>query len=525
MHVSFTYLNLTAMVRFIPQFVVCLLAYTASAQQSTGLLWERTLGGNQTDIGRKLARTADGGLVVVGGSASVSATSSATMGDLDVWVVRLDANGAPLWHRNFGGSGHDLALYVDVHDDGRITVIGRTASPNGDLGAPLPNADYFLLTLNADGDPLIAQRFSAGPSEQTDLATCVRLDDGSYAAIGSKLVYPSAGPVNVDVMVLRLTATGTVLWVETFGGFGYDSGIGINTSPGGKIIASCSTRSSNGDVTGYMGLGDGWLLEVSTSGELISQRTLGGAFDDQISDALQTSEGHFVVTGYYSYEMMSFGSLQPSTRVVIEKLTPNGQSIWRHDLGGTNGDYGWHIRQAPDGGYLLFAYAYSNDGDVTGFAGTIDAWLVRLDEQGELLWQRTFGGFEEESVGDIALTADGGCVLLMVASGPNAEMSQYFGGIDTWVVRLGPELSTATAPQADDQEGVRITQVPGGFAVQVDTRTGPAQCLVRDVAGRLLHSSTLAPGLHTLPLPSHAGIYMIGVQAGGRTTTARVVQQ
>jgi len=502
-----------------------LLALCSVAQQSTGVLWERTLGGDQWDVGRKLAFTPDGGMVVAGTSNSVSATTSAVLGGTDVWVVRLDAYGVPLWHRNFGGSGDELAVHVEVLDDGRIVVLGSTSSLNGDLGVPLANADHFLLTLDPNGDPLFAQRFSAGPTGTTDIAQWVRLPDGTYAGVGGKLVYPTAGPVNADVMALRISPTGTVLWVQTYGGTGYDSGISIAASGNGKLTAVGITRSNKGDVTDYMGMGDGWLLEISPNGDLVSQRTLGGAFSDQLTGVVQTSDGHVVVTGYYSYEMMVFGTIQPATRVIIEKLAPNGQSVWRRDYGGAMGDYGWWIRRTPDGGFLLFAHAYSTDGDVTGFGGTIDAWLLRLDEQGELLWQRTFGGWEQESPGDIQLTADGGCVLLMAVSGPNSEMSQYFGDVDSWVVRLGPDGTTGTVALASPRAALDVTPALGGYTVHIAPEMGTAQLVVRDVAGRLLHSSTVPPGRHTLPLAANAGVYLISLQAGGRSTTTRIAHQ
>ena len=503
---------------------VWMLTTALAAQQAPDILWDRSLGGTNNDVGRSMALTPDGGIVIVGGSGSVSATSTANMGDMDLWIVRMDANGFPLWHRNFGGSGSDIAIGVVVATDGSIIVLGQTDSPDGTIGVPEADADYVLIRLDADGEPQLIQRFSAGPSLQTGISDFVALSDGSFAAIGGKVIYPTTGAAHVDVMVLGLSATGNVLWSENYGGSGNDSGISITQGASGKLLCTGQTRSSDGDVTGYMGLDDGWLLEVSLNGQLIQQRTLGGEFNDQISSAVETNEGDIVVSGYYSYEMMIGETRQTSTRVVVEKISSAGESVWLRDYGGTNGDIGWHVRSTTDGGYLLFAYAYSNDGDVTDFGGTIDAWLIRLDADGELVWQRTFGGLGEEVAGDIVIMDDGGCLLLMGASGWNDEMSQYLGGNDTWLVRLGPEV-VSVPDMASFGRPLDVLPFAGGYTAVVSPEVARAHCLVLDAAGRVVRESNLGSGFHSVRLDSEAsGIYLVTLRSGQHVRTARVAK-
>ncbi len=240
---------------------------------------------------------------------------------------------------------------------------------------------------------------------------------------------------------------------------------------------------------------------------------------------METNDGGIIVSGYYSYPMDIDGSIQTPTRVVAQKLTADGESIWTQDYGGTNGDYGWHVRQGADGGYLLFAYAYSEDGDVSDFNGTIDAWLLGLDASGELLWEKTYGGSMEESAADIAITEAGDCVLLITASGWNSEMSQYLGGIDAWVVGVGTR--EVGVPHAmPTHSPLDIMSLDGRLIARIEPTSGPARCTVVDAVGRIVIDLSLAPGTHEVHLGGETapGIYTATLTSGQLRRTARFVE-
>lgn len=75
----------------------------------------------------------------------------------------------------------------------------------------------------------------------------------------------------------------------------------------------------------------------------------------------------------------------------VIKLDSTGNLVWEKTLGGSEDDQATTVQQTPDGGYMVAGLTRSNDGDVTGFAGCYDGWLIKLSAEGEMEWEQTIG--------------------------------------------------------------------------------------------------------------------------------------
>lgn len=454
--------------------LLLLLGKLSHGQTPPSIQWQQTYGGSDADVGRMLALTHDGGYVMVGTSTSVSEHVEANAGSSDIWIVRMDAEGEMIWNRTFGGSGEDDAVAVRLTPNDEIIILANTNSEDGPFGDPISDNDMVLGHLAPNGDLVSFKRL--GHDLGNAGSDVLVLENGDRIVLGSAIVQAQDLTLHIDVLLSRISESGTLIWESFFGGTGNESSFGIDRYANGDLMIVATTRSDDGDVTNYMGMGDGWLLRVDLDGELIEQRTLGGPYDDQITRALPTADGGVIITGYFSYFLNEW----PRTRVVAVKLDAAGNTEWTRDYGGLDGDYGWYVQQVADGGYLLFAHAYSADGDVTDFQGTIDAWLLRLNSSGDILWDRCFGWWEQEAPGDIKVTPDGGVILLVTATTPIPEMTTYLGSLDTWVIKLGPEIvgipEPAEAPfslLADgDGRGATIHALSSGGLIEVTNATG-----------------------------------------------------
>jgi len=504
--------------------IAMMLRIPVQAQSPMDILWDRTYGGANADAGTAMCATGNGGLVIVGWSESVSAQVQADNGQQDLWIVRVDADGNFLWHRTYGGSGNETSQAVGVAENGDIYVVANTQSNDGDFGPALGTDDLVFLRLSDDGE-LLAQSRWGGPqgAAATDLLV---LPNGECIVVGGKLMLPSNNPPHIDAFLIRANEMGEVILEETYGGSEYDIALAITNGPSGTLVMVGETRSNDGDVAVNMGLGDGWMLSVTLDGQLIEERTFGGEFNDQLSDVTMTSDGGMIVTGYYSYPMLISGSMQPSTLVVAEKLDANGNSEWIKEYGGTNGDYGWLVKEHPSGGYLLYAYAYSNDGDAPPSVMQVDTWLLRLDADGELLWHRPFGGpWSFDSVSGMLLTEDGGVLLLAVVETDNSDMTTYLGGLDTWLIRLGPEVVGV-----DEHRSSLASMVPdpdgSGFNVQLFDGARTRSIEVRDASGRLVRSiPTTSNNTHVDLKSSPTGVYIVSVFTGMERSVFRFMRR
>lgn len=109
---------------------------------------------------------------------------------------------------------------------------------------------------------------------------------------------------------------------------------------------------------------------------------------------------------------------------------------WQNSIGGSNDDYGTSIIATPDGGYITAGRAKSNDGDVTGNHGDFDYWVVKLDGNGEIEWQRCYGGSERDFAHSILNTTDGGFIVAGHTLSNDGDISFNHGGYDVWIVKI-----------------------------------------------------------------------------------------
>jgi len=163
-------------------------------------------------------------------------------------------------------------------------------------------------------------------------------------------------------------------WNKTFGGLQWDIGTGVKLVVGGGYII-VGTK----DALGYYNAGDFWLVKTDSYGNLEWEKTYGGSDCDAAEDVWQTSDGGFIIVGITN----SFGA--GDFDIWLIKTDGNGNELWNRTFGGREMEYGTSVRQTSDSGYIIAGFTGSY-----GMGGN-DAWLVKVDNQGDLEWNKTFG--------------------------------------------------------------------------------------------------------------------------------------
>ncbi len=208
--------------------------------------WDRTYGGIDNDQGNCVQPTSDGGYIVTG------TTTSYSIGQDDLWLLKTDATGNVQWMRTFGGSGSDEGQYVQQTGDGGYIVVGSTTSfGSGD-------SDVWFIRLGVDGD--VAWTRTLGGTEWDWGSAVVQVGDDGFIMAGSTF---SNGAGESDVWLIRIDADGHEDWSRTFGGPDLDFGLGLElTADGGFIIA--------GQTHSYgAGKSDLWLIKTNAEGEVV----------------------------------------------------------------------------------------------------------------------------------------------------------------------------------------------------------------------------------------------------------------
>ncbi|MBG6111528.1 gliding motility-associated-like protein [Flavobacterium sp. CG_9.10] len=387
---------------------------------SGGLLWQKTIGGNNFDHMTSAKETKDEGYILGGYSSSgiSGEKTQSSRGNDDYWVVKLDKNRNIIWDKTYGGSGVD-----------RLTSIIETA----------------------DGGYLIG-----GSSDSN---------------ISGEKTENSRG--SLDMWVIKTDSSGNIMWQKTFGGSNFDWVESIVKTPdGGYILAGSSDSNISGDKNqNSRGGGDYWILKIDSLGAIVWQKTIGGNNGDYAKSIIATSDGNYIIGGD-SFSNISGEKTEKtvnnSNDVWLLKLNSNGQILWQKDIGANDTETFADIRMTSDNGFILGIMSYSG---ISGFKtevsrGERDYWIVKLDAAGKFEWDKTIGGSSLDQPQSIVQAKDGGYVTVgWSQSDTSGDKTENKSGLqDFWVVKLklcSNALSTKSNSPICLGETIQLTAIGG----------------------------------------------------------------
>jgi len=271
--------------------------------------------------------------------------------------------------------------------------------------------------------------------------------DGGYIIAGETWSFGAGTYPNV--YLLKIDSAGNMQWQKTFGGSGWDRGWSVQqTSDDGYIVAG-DTYSPGVDE------GDIYLVKTDSDGNLIWHKTFGGSKCDWEGKVRQTTDGGYIIAGSTS----SFGAGRDD--VYLIKTDPNGNFLWQNTFGGSNWENGYSVQQTTDGGYIIGGKAYGE--------GYKDVYLVKADSAGNLKWQKTFGGSGADRGYSVQQTSDGGYII--------AGMTASFGAgwLDVYLIKTDPNgnlLWQRTFGGSNDDVGYSVQQTSdGGYIIAGSTES------------------------------------------------------
>lgn len=183
-----------------------------------------------------------------------------------------------------------------------------------------------------------------------------------------------------------------LLWQKCLGGSKSDVANDIVlTNDGGQVVAG-NSFSNDGDVTGHHGttaFSDGWVVKLYNDTVIQWQISLGGSADDVLNKIIATSDGGFLCTGKTNSVDGDITNNHGGPDAWVVKLNNNGQIVWSKAFGGSNADEAISATEASDGSYIITATTRSVDGDIqTVHTGTDqNAWIIRINSNGDIRWQ------------------------------------------------------------------------------------------------------------------------------------------
>lgn len=323
-------------------------------------------------------------------------------------------------------------------------------------------------------------------------------------------------PISFFVLLLSLSyypcfgqETIILEWARILGGYEDDFAESIqHTSDGGYIIAGFST-SDEVNVGDNYGGQDYWVVKLNAQGNLIWQKNLGGSSNEIAYSVRETMDGGYVVAGESISSDFDVSDNNGGQDFWIVKLDEDGEIVWEKNYGGSEPDFAYCIQQTMDGGYIVAGESKSGNFDVGDNYGGSDYWVIRLNGSGNLIWEKNFGGSGFDRAYDICETIDGGFIVSGASSSNDFDVTNPLGGQDIWVVKLtsGGVLDwerSFGSPMGESGYAIQQTS-DGGYIV------GGDEFLIKmDEGGDLEWETDLSPAeIRTLAIDAN-GILVAG---------------
>ncbi len=358
--------------------------------------------------------------------------------------------GETSWVKNFGGSGEDSFHDLIPTGDGGYAAVGSSNSVDGDLeGKALPVSDYWLVKFDAHGGLQWSRAF--GGSKDDRGQALVQTRDGGYALSGYAMSDDGDGSNNEgfhDNWIIKLDASGNLEWEQSFGFSGHDHSYDlIQTADGGYFfVGFLDITAANGEGNfgkygspAWHGVGEFWGSKIDARGNLEWRRYFGGSNNDRAHAVVEAHTGGFVMAGFSESDDYDISNSKGSYDFWVIKIGPQGDLLWERSFGGTGIEIAQDVARTADQAYVVVGNTFSTDTDVSATHGESDVWMIKIDEEGKLLWEQTYGGSGFDAAQGVSLSADGGYIVCGNSKSSDGDTTGNQGENDIWLLKTNAD--------------------------------------------------------------------------------------
>lgn len=363
---------------------------------SPSIEWAKTFGQKADDFAIFISPVENDSFVVGGGT-----KTSVSLFD-NSWVKKIDKNGNTIWTKTKNSSILAYAKAIIQTQDGGFILSGF----NKPYGANGPE-NTAVIKLDKNGDLV----WNVTSLKQVDEASnaVIKNSQGQFFYIGHLLLNNSS---HFIAYMGLIDQNGNTIWNKSLvSNITTDAQSVIEVKDGGYVITGYRDISENGNF-------DAWVAKVDKEGNLLWEKTYGGAMEDSGRKVIETPDNHYIILG----ETNSQGS--GGSDVWIFEIDTTGKVIWEKTFGGKDDDKGFSLTKTYDGSYLIGASTKSYG------AGSLDAWLIKIDSDGNYKWSTTVGGPKEDATNSVIETEPNEYIMAGLTNSYGA------GGYDAWVVKL-----------------------------------------------------------------------------------------
>lgn len=368
-------------------FVILLHLPFVVESQVPSIQWSKNFGGGGSDYCNDIIQSRSGNFYCIG--TSISGTGQVTdhrgvLAEEDIWITKFDMMGNFIWGKSYGGLYSEEGQSIFETKDNGLVFIGTTTS------------------------------------NQLDVS-------GLHFSFGS-------GPFGYeDIWIVKTDSSGIIEWQRCIGSTDIDEGVKVMEDQDSNYVLLGSIDFADGDITQAYGDFDFWFAKLNSHGDILWRKTFGSFWFETPHSFTILNDGGYLITGGVGGSGGNVSCSNPDRGVWVIKLDSAGNEIWQNCYGGSSYDNAFDIVESNDGGFFIGATTMSNDGDVSGWIGYYDYWIIKCDSAGNILWEKCFGGPDYEYIRSVAASFDGGVIACGYSKG---GISGSHGMDDAFVVKL-----------------------------------------------------------------------------------------
>lgn len=303
-------------------------SFVIKINDSGNIQWVRTFFGNHADHANEIIPSRDGGFLLTGTTRSTNGDFVRTTGNSwDIFVIKLNSDGNTEWTKLYGGSGADEGYSVSETNEGEIFITGLSSSNDGDFeGLNRGFQDIFVMKLNTFGEKLWAKTVGGSGGER---ATSISITSDNGIIITGRTWSNDGDFINRDsesIFVTKMDQKGSIEWILTLGGSLNEEGLSIIESDDGSYYLTGWSESIDGDFSNMnSGAEDIFVAKLSTTGEIVWIKTFGGSGFERGKSIISMNGDRVVITGWTDSDDGHF-SKNPSSNsnIFVIKLDSDG---------------------------------------------------------------------------------------------------------------------------------------------------------------------------------------------------------
>jgi hypothetical protein len=399
-------------------------AFDALETEFVGELdWVKNFGGSGNESAQSIVKTTDGGFAVVGYTGSIDGdVATKSQEENDYWLLKFDGNGNLQWNKTYGGSMDDIGQSLAQTSDGGFVLTGYAMSSDGDASNNEGFHDNWIIKLDAQG--IMEWESSYGFSGHDHSYDIIEASQGGYFFTGFLDITSARLDGNTEkgnsltshgvgeFWGTKIDEEGSIQWRGYFGGTNNDRAHGVVQTDDGGFVMAGFTESDDYDISSTNGSYDFWVIKVDSFGNLLWEQSFGGEGIEVSYDIAKTADNGFVVVGNTFSSNGDVFLNHGQSDVWMIKLDEDGEMIWEKTYGGSQFDLAQAVVQSKDGGFLITGNSKSDDYDSSFNNGENDIWVVKTNRVGDLVWEKSFGGSGLDFGFDLVENTDGSIMVV-----------------------------------------------------------------------------------------------------------------